>query len=383
MSTPPISAAAAATGALLTLGSAAGLLGGAIARGASGPPGLAPVSPDRLPIAPASPGPLADAPDTLPALFSGHLIHLVPRAPSGERVLFCTDTGGGVLLVFEGAARRAGWLPSEPDVDAPPRAIAFPAFDRAAGIPPPLAGDGRLLVRPDSVRGPLPEECDGFLGSFYFAGRAWTFDYPHRTVLHHPAGLPTDLTGPRIPVGFQVDSAGRRTSHFPRVEVEIEGERLSLLLDTGAQLRPTRSARAELGLSPEAPAVIATSFIGRSAFDRWRERHPDWPVIERADSLVGSAPMIRVPGVRVGEVELGPAWFTRRPDANFLEYLSRWTDRPVVGALGGSALRRARVTISYPESVAVFRVSGGGRSKSSTAAGAGGSRPPPPAPAVG
>jgi hypothetical protein len=40
--------------------------------------------------------------------------------------------------------------------------------------------------------------------------------------------------------------------------------------------------------------------------------------------------------------------------ANFLDWMSQWTDAPIVGALGGSALQYFRVTLDYPRAVALF-----------------------------
>ena len=51
---------------------------------------------------------------------------------------------------------------------------------------------------------------------------------------------------------------------------------------------------------------------------------------------------------------VGPVWFTRRPDPNFHQFASFWTDKQVEGALGGSALKYFRVTLDYPNAVAVF-----------------------------
>jgi hypothetical protein len=46
--------------------------------------------------------------------------------------------------------------------------------------------------------------------------------------------------------------------------------------------------------------------------------------------------------------------------SNFRKWMSQWMDRPVEGALGGSALRYFRVTVDYPNAVAVFEQAGGG-----------------------
>ena len=79
-------------------------------------------------------------------------------------------------------------------------------------------------------------------------------------------------------------------------------------------------------------------------------------MVDSADAR-GGAPMILVPSVRLAGVDLGPAWFTRRADANFGDFMSRWTDRPVVGALGGSAFAHAELTLDYPAArLAVRRV---------------------------
>ena len=64
--------------------------------------------------------------------------------------------------------------------------------------------------------------------------------------------------------------------------------------------------------------------------------------------------IIQVPRVSGGGWEVGPVWFTRRPDRAFHEYMSQWMDRRVEGALGGSALSFFRVTVDYPGAAAIF-----------------------------
>ena len=58
--------------------------------------------------------------------------------------------------------------------------------------------------------------------------------------------------------------------------------------------------------------------------------------------------MIEVPEVRIGGLDVGPVWFTLRPDPNFLEFMSQMTDEIVRGAVGGSALKHLRVVLDYP-----------------------------------
>ena len=76
-------------------------------------------------------------------------------------------------------------------------------------------------------------------------------------------------------------------------------------------------------------------------------------MIPQADEYQ-TEPMIRVPSVKVGGWEVGPVWFTRRADKNFHEFMSRFMDQTIEGALGGNALRSFRLTVDYPGAVAYF-----------------------------
>ncbi len=99
------------------------------------------------------------------------------------------------------------------------------------------------------------------------------------------------------------------------------------------------------------PAIRATSLISTSIFDQWKKDHPDWRVVPNAEEGSGE-PMIEVPEVTIAAYTVGPVWFTRRPDNNFSEHFSNWTDKPVVGAIGGSILKGFRVVLDYPGAAA-------------------------------
>ena len=64
--------------------------------------------------------------------------------------------------------------------------------------------------------------------------------------------------------------------------------------------------------------------------------------------------MIEVPSISIGGHAVGPVWFTVRPDRNFHQFMSRWMDRRIEGAVGGSAFRYFRITLDYPNAVAEF-----------------------------
>jgi len=156
---------------------------------------------------------------------------------------------------------------------------------------------------------------------------------------------PPSATGfQEIPMGFATDN-GQRALNFPRITMTVDGQDIDMLLDTGASAKLTPTAASALGF--EAGMEVGTSFVIRSIFDQWKAAHPQWRTILAADAR-GGFPMIEVPAVRLGGIDVGPVWFTLRPDPNFLEFMSQMTDAPVCGALGGSALKYLRVVLDYP-----------------------------------
>jgi hypothetical protein len=281
----------------------------------------------------------------LPVRFDANRILLAPVTVQGDTLPFLLDTGGGANMLYSATVRRLGLLPDTVGA-GPERAVlvAPPAFSPDRTLPPfPPGPRGRaelLVVDPPPGLG---EGHAGFLGRTWFADRVWTLDYPGRALLWHPQGLPTPPTGPAIPLGFQTDSTGGRTTHFPRMQAVIDGDTLDLLFDTGATVQLGDSAWRALGDGQ--PRIRGTSFISTSVLERWIAHHPDWRVVPNAERTMR---FIEVPSIRIGEVTTGPVWFIERGDRNFTEYMSQWMDRPIVGALGGSAFRELVMVADYP-----------------------------------
>lgn len=303
--------------------------------------------------------PAAAPADTVlvPAVFRENRIYVRPVTAKGDTLVFYTDTGGGVNMIFEPAAERLG-LPRR-RVAGPQDSVTivdWPAMADGAAIPLPAIegpfGPG-LWLRPfDGEIASLLDDSDaGFLGRHWFADRVWTFDYPAGRLVLRPAGnLPPHRPGQRVELGFGTDSSGARTTHFPRIRALVEGDSLDFLFDTGATMVLTDSALARIG--DGRPARRAASFISATVFDRWRQVHPGWRVIERATAF--GADLIEVPAVEIAGRRVGPVWFEKRRAGVFEEWMSRMMDRPIVGALGGNALGFFRVTVDYPNAVAVF-----------------------------
>jgi len=300
----------------------------------------------------------ADAPKPaavpLPVHYEGDRFWVEPVMPKGQTVKFLTDTDGGLIILEESVKRLEVPIKSVGEGAGRIDFILMPEFKPEASVPPPLGNDGNILVSlPVSRPGDPTEPADGVLGQAWFSGRVWTLDYPAKRILWYPkGGMPAGDPAHRVPLGFKKDENGKRAADFARLTVTIDGEPLDLVLDTGATIKLNDEALKALG--DKGPASRATSFIGQSHFDAWHQKHPTWRVIDKADSMQEDEPMIEVPAVTVAGHTVGPVWFTRRPDPNYHQFASFWTDKRVEGALGGSALKYFRVSLDYPNAVAVF-----------------------------
>ncbi len=187
---------------------------------------------------------------------------------------------------------------------------------------------------------------DLFLGQNFFMGKAWTIDYPRQQIW-----VNTPLQGgPGVqPVGFRKNKAGRSIYGHPAIVMEVEGDTIDVLFDTGASLFLSEEGKRVFGTQEK---TVAGSFIAASVFDRWRQSHPEWrffPGVEKGSDA------IEVPRVKLGGHTVGPVLFARRPDAVWgADGMANTMDRVVKGAIGGSALRYLRVVIDYNSALIRF-----------------------------
>ncbi|MEM7432644.1 MAG: hypothetical protein AAF351_12015 [Pseudomonadota bacterium] len=263
-------------------------------------------------------------------------------------VKFITDTGGGWNAIKRSVAEKL-----DPALLESADTMPFPHFADSQSIPNnSIFRNGNLVLVGDHE---LDEYVDGFLGGRWFGDKVWEFDYFQETLAQlneYRARLNDSCED--VHLGFQVNSQGARTMHFPRMPIKIGSQTIDVLLDTGAKAQLTERGAGYFGLA--SGSSVGTSFISESIFEELRAQHPDWHVVQGAESVQQGQTfaMIEVPMVTVAKHSVGPVWFTIRPDTAFVEYMSSMMDQPVYGALGGSGLKYFRLILDYPSATAVF-----------------------------
>jgi hypothetical protein len=295
-------------------------------------------------------------PVTIPTRYLAHRFVATPTTIDNVTMTLFTDSAGG-LFIYEDVAQRLKLsvvtLP-EKENNRELTVAALPIFKSSTGIPPPLGSpfEQRLFIRSRPANATSLDQRDGMLGQQWFAERVWTFDYPKQTLLWRAAGdLPPHDKSHEVKLAFKTAPSGKRQTNFARIQIEVDGETLDFLLDTGATNILSEEVLKQI--NDGGPAERGTSFLTRSVFERWHKKHPEWRALENIKTLTGAA-MIEVPAVKIGGFTVGPVWFTVQPDLAFHTYMAQFMDKPTEGALGGSALQYLRMTVDWPNAVAVF-----------------------------
>ncbi len=293
------------------------------------------------------------APVRMPVKFQANTVYLHVRL-NHQSQTFYVDSGGAMVIAAS-VANGLG-LPSRP-VTNPALARQLPMGTRLITInnwrprivPPPAHHPFFTMTSLRQMRG-WPRQADGILGQAWLGGHVWTWNYPARSFWLDPPGWsPPSTNAHPLPIAFQQDATGPPTNHFIRISVTIDHQTIPLLLDTGAET--DLSPAAAKTLHHPTPQLRAASMIMQRIFQRWHRAHPDWPVILNAQATTHAA-MIRVPAIRLAGIDLGPVWFTERPNRNYAKIMSSMTAGPVEGSLGGNALAKTILTIDYPNAKA-------------------------------
>lgn len=290
----------------------------------------------------------------IPTIYESGHFYAAPVLDNGKAMRMVLDTGGGTQPSYWINKIQADALSLTADdsceMDGQTFALAHPRFRPGEGIPDFPGPCHGVVILPASDGA----EANGQLVPLYFSHGVWTFDYPGRKVTLRAQGVLQPTGAHKTALGFRVSPSGFVLG-WPRIVLTVDGQALDMLLDTGATAHPTPAGLKTSGISTTSGFGV-TSYITKSTMDVWRKKHPDWTVIEQGDDLFPQKvfPVIRVPEVQIAGWEVGPVWFTERPDSAFHSMMASLMDRPPEGAVGANILEHFRVTIDYPHKDAWF-----------------------------
>jgi hypothetical protein len=277
--------------------------------------------------------------------FVGNAVFVFPS--SSEPSLKLRLDTGGYDLVSAAAAHR---------MHLKEGTVHLTSGDRSTfELPQPsaLSSDALLQARPGALESTFVEPVDGTLSFGRFATQPLTIDFPKKTVTlgeSHPGGDRVTMTvglGPR-------PAAGLAPTAFALVPVTIGGERIMMLLDTGADVAIDAAHRNRFD---DAAATRSLPLIPTSLFERLHARHPGWNVLNGAAHMAetkSAVTLLRLPEFLIGTHRAPPTWFAVREDKETYTNLTRMFKTNVEGDLGGEALRAWRITIDVPHEALII-----------------------------
>lgn len=298
----------------------------------------------------------------VPTVYEAGHFYATPVLADGTRLRLLVDTGGGGgagwFVLQRSTVARLHLATADCALDGETlHTVASLSYREGHALPASNATPcpGPALI----ISGWQPEGDDGQLGAGYLPRHVWTFDYPAQKLWLESANWQAAPGMHRVALGMLRTDKGEPQTGLLRIPVQVDGETIDLLLDTGATAHPTEAGKIA-GTPVTANGIGVTSYITRTQLERWHRTHPDWRVVEKGDDLLpsqGATRLIEVPRLVVAGWELGPVWFTERPDANFANRpgnVGSFVDQPIQGALGANVFRHFRMTLDYPRATAWF-----------------------------
>lgn len=255
----------------------------------------------------------------IPVELRGGRFFAVPRTVDGKTFACWLDTDGSGFI-FDGTV-NGFHLPVQKN-SGKPRA-PLPAFGTPSIPPLATAHDLPVFERgPAEMSDPILQGFEAQLGSTWFQGRTWRFDWPSsrctmlsRTLAAADANVPLQIEG-----------------GYTRIQVTVASEPLTMTFDIAASLAPN---------APRAGTpVVATTFVTRALFDRWRSAHPSWHVRRSIGAAPGIDEII-VPEMHAGTVTLRNVACTTRPGDDVFE------GDGISGKLGANAFATCVAILDY------------------------------------
>ncbi|MEN0051923.1 MAG: hypothetical protein AAF806_32960 [Bacteroidota bacterium] len=281
------------------------------------------------------------------AEFEQNRIFLNVPTPNGQQVKFYTDTGGGKIINPATPDKLGLTIDSLREGERVMEVVNLSSFLEAQTLPPTISP--QFVFRKKS---PFEEQTDGMLGANWFANKIWRFDYQNQQLSWVKAWNPKAANPQHtVQLGFMKNALGKHSTHFPRISIIIEGDTIQTLFDSGATAVLNKEAKGQIGDY----YAIGASFIVASFFDKWKAQHPEWKVFEGGDALL-KEDMIEVPKMTIAGHTVGPVWFARRKEENFTQFMSKWMDETIHGAIGGSCFQYfSTIVVDYPKELAYFQ----------------------------
>ncbi len=200
---------------------------------------------------------------------------------------------------------------------------------------PPMEDELKFMFK-------VQPEMEAFLGQTFFMDHSWTIDYPNEQLMVNTPISDSLINHPNVQkLGFKKNTNQEKLNGHPSMTIEIDGETIDVLFDTGATMVLTEDGKKQFKTNKK---TLAGSFIAVSIFNKWRKEHPDWKYYPKADY---GGDVIEVPIVKIGKFEVGPVLFVVKRDEAWSEGMINTMDKVVKGAIGGTFLKYFKVTIDY------------------------------------
>ena len=310
-------------------------------------------------------------PYTIPSTFiEGERFYIKLPLANGDTILALGDTGGGNSMMLPATVKKKnlsakistgllkGIMPVHyilfkdlvSDVHFPQPSLLrsfiirqpFTRLTESSLFIPPMDEEMKFITQS------MPD-MEVFLGQNFFMHHAWTIDYMHQNITVNTPLTEQDKSKANVQkLGFKKNNNGENIFGHPSMYIEVNGERIDVLFDTGATISLSDDGKKALNKNAK---TIGGSFIATSIFNKWRKEHPEWKYYPKADM---KNDVIEVPFVKIGSHEIGPVLFAKRADENWSTGMINTMDKVVKGAIGGSGLKYLKVTIDYNSELIKF-----------------------------
>ena len=235
-----------------------------------------------------------------------------------RRAIAWLDTGGGAVILGAALARDLGAETTVEEIDGEQHAVVALPEVHIGGVSLDTSQAIAVGTQADLI-------VEGFRAEAFIPARVIA---QHDVVFDYPGGaFSLDQAGE--PVGTRVDARSyqRPGTGWPAATVNIAGEDVNLLLDTGASC---------CMLSERLLDRLGAKVVGRAAGAFGLANMTAGPLDTRVET-------VRLPDLVWGDARFPSVIAVSRPEGNFEQMMSSAMPLPVEGAIAGNVLRHLRI----------------------------------------